>query len=232
MMIDPNTRYLLRRRMEVVPRAIRKHVPPGRTLEAGAGSGWMSLAVASMGHDVVALDNHESYFPFIRRQARRMKSNIELIEGDAMSLPFADCEFDVAMSVAVLEHLPDPRQGAAELRRVVRPGGHLVIGMPNWHSQYMILKKMEMWLGGEIDYNTRIHTAHSYISIREMFRPYGFKELCALPIAPFSIPPSLLKLLPGSRSIERLILMAERGLAGRLAWLGQHVLFIFQRRVD
>ena len=53
-MIDPNTRYLLRRRMEVVPRAIRRHVPPGRTLEAGAGSGWMSLAVASMGHDVVA----------------------------------------------------------------------------------------------------------------------------------------------------------------------------------
>jgi SAM-dependent methyltransferase len=161
-----------------------------------------------------------------------MKSNVELIEGDAMSLPFADNEFDVAMSVAVLEHLPDPRQGAAELRRVVRPGGHLVIGMPNWHSQYMLLKKMEMWLGGEIDYNTRIHTAHSYISIREMFRPYGFKELCALPIAPFSIPPSLLKLLPGSHRIERLILMAERGLGSRLAWLGQHVLFIFQKRVD
>ena len=231
-MIDPNTRYLLRRRMEVVPPAIRKHIPPGRTLEAGAGSGWMSLAVASMGHDVVALDNHQRYFPFIRRQARRMNCKLQLIKGDAMSLPYADGEFDVAMSVAVLEHLPDPRQGAAELRRVVRPGGHLVIGMPNWHSQYMILKKMEMWLGGEIDYNTRIHTAHSYISIREMFRPYAFEELCALPIAPFSIPPSLLKLLPGSHSIERLILMAERGLGGRLAWLGQHVLFIFQRRVD
>lgn len=54
-------------------------------------------------------------------RAAQLKTHI--VAGDAQKLPFADASFDAVVSTSVFEHLPDPAQAAAEVARVLRPGG-------------------------------------------------------------------------------------------------------------
>ena len=55
-------------------------------------------------------------------------ANLEPRQGDARALPYADGTFDVAFMVAVLGEVPDQDAASRELRRVVKPGGRLVVG--------------------------------------------------------------------------------------------------------
>ena len=63
---------------------------------------------------------------------------------DAASLPFPDDDFDLAISIEVFEHLFEPHRAAAEIRRVLRPGGRLVASTPN--SLYWRLR-LDLLLG-------------------------------------------------------------------------------------
>jgi ubiquinone/menaquinone biosynthesis C-methylase UbiE len=51
--------------------------------------------------------------------------------GDVHQLDFADGTFDYLLAAEVLEHLPDPRRALQELRRVVKPGGYLIVSVPH-----------------------------------------------------------------------------------------------------
>jgi SAM-dependent methyltransferase len=53
-------------------------------------------------------------------------------QGDALSLPFADGEFDRVVAAEVLEHIPDDTAAIAELARVLRPGGTIAVTVPRW----------------------------------------------------------------------------------------------------
>ena len=53
-------------------------------------------------------------------------------EGDALSLPFADGEFDRVVAAEVLEHIPADIQAIHELVRVLRPGGTMAVTVPRW----------------------------------------------------------------------------------------------------
>lgn len=64
----------------------------------------------------------------------------------AESLPFRNDAFDSASAVHVLEHLPDDRKAASEVARVVRPGGHVFIGVPNsFDSMPAVLRPVYRW---------------------------------------------------------------------------------------
>jgi SAM-dependent methyltransferase len=63
--------------------------------------------------------------------ARRRLPAGEFVVGDAQALPFADETFERVTCLGSLEHFPDPGKGAAELRRVLRPGGRAVVFLPN-----------------------------------------------------------------------------------------------------
>ncbi len=56
-----------------------------------------------------------------------------VVRSDAEALPFASQSFDVIVSFGLLHHLPDPQRGAAEIRRVLRPGGLVVASEPSTH---------------------------------------------------------------------------------------------------
>jgi SAM-dependent methyltransferase len=56
----------------------------------------------------------------------------DIKQGDALSLPFADAEFDRVVASEVLEHIPADTDAIAELARVLRPGGTMAVTVPRW----------------------------------------------------------------------------------------------------
>ncbi len=109
-----------------------------RVLELGCGLGHDGLEMLSAGLKVAATD----IAPGSLAEARRLHcengfgdDSTHLLV-DAESLPFADGVFDGVLLVAALHHLPDPARALAEARRVLKPGGLLVLGTEpnNWQG--------------------------------------------------------------------------------------------------
>ena len=77
--------------------------------------------------EVVAVDIVPDFLEEGRKRASADAANVEFVEGDAMALPFGEAEFDLAGSLKTLHHLPRPELAVAELARVTRPGGLLLV---------------------------------------------------------------------------------------------------------
>lgn len=95
-----------------------------RILDLGCGTGAMSARLRRFG-TVVSADFSPLALDFCRRRGLT-----RLCAADAMRLPFASGSFDAVVALDVMEHLPDDAACAAEIRRVLRPGGHLVATVP------------------------------------------------------------------------------------------------------
>jgi ubiquinone/menaquinone biosynthesis C-methylase UbiE len=105
---------------------------PGETvLEVGPGTGYYTLSIA---HELAGGTLHiadvqrEMLDHTMGRAGEAEIGNIEPREADARRLPYVDASFDAAFLVAVLGEIPDQDAALRELRRVLRPGGRLVVG--------------------------------------------------------------------------------------------------------
>jgi ubiquinone/menaquinone biosynthesis C-methylase UbiE len=99
-----------------------------RVLDAGCGAGHTALAFAAQGASVVAVDLTAAMLEQGRRlAAERGLTGVEFRLGDVEQLPFADGEFDLVVSRYSAHHWPHPQQALAEFRRVLRPGGRLLL---------------------------------------------------------------------------------------------------------
>jgi SAM-dependent methyltransferase len=96
-----------------------------RVLDVGCGRGDLCAAAAARGADVVGVDLAEGMLA----AAREAHPDLALRRADAEDLPFADASFDAVLAAFVVNHLPHPERGAAELRRVVAPGGRVAVAM-------------------------------------------------------------------------------------------------------
>jgi SAM-dependent methyltransferase len=101
-----------------------------KVLDVAAGNGNATLAAARRGCDVIASDYVGELLEGARRRAEAEGLAIATRVADAEDLPFEDGAFDAALSTFGVMFVPDPERAAAELLRVVRPGG--VIGLANW----------------------------------------------------------------------------------------------------
>jgi 2-polyprenyl-3-methyl-5-hydroxy-6-metoxy-1,4-benzoquinol methylase len=100
------------------------------TLDAGCGTGYGLEILAEAG--TVALTGIDlSEEALVAAQVRAERSGAQLAQGDLQDLEFPDDSFDVVVCFETIEHLESPELGIAELRRVVRPGGTLLISSPN-----------------------------------------------------------------------------------------------------
>lgn len=100
---------------------------PPRALDAGCGSGFMSLILAELGCEVTAVDFSEDMLAEAARNAARADAaNIEFQQADVQLLAFDEGAFDFAVSRNVLWVLPDAAAAYACMLRSLRPGGVLV----------------------------------------------------------------------------------------------------------
>jgi ubiquinone/menaquinone biosynthesis C-methylase UbiE len=106
--------------------------PGERILEIGPGTGLQSLHVAPQlgaGGELAIVDVQQQMLDHVMaRAARRSIGTISPHLASAEALPFPDGHFDAAYLVTVLGEIPRPAAALAELRRVLKPGGRLVIG--------------------------------------------------------------------------------------------------------
>ncbi len=103
--------------------------PDERILDAGCGTGTYALAIAQAGYQVVGVDGAAGMLvraTIKQRAAPDLPVTFILADLDA-PLPFPDASFDHAIAVSVLQALAQPARTLGELRRVLRPGGMLVV---------------------------------------------------------------------------------------------------------
>ena len=110
--------------------------PGERVLDIAAGSGNAAIPAALAGGNVLATDLTPELLETGRRHAAAANVEVTWQEADAEALPYADGEFDVAMSCVGIMFAPHHQTSADELVRVVRSGGR--IGLGNWTPEGFI----------------------------------------------------------------------------------------------
>ncbi len=113
--------------------------PGERVLEVGPGTGYYALHTARWlqpGGTLDLLDLQQEMLDHVMRRARELGiENVAATRGDAQALPYTDDSFDAAYLTVVLGEVPDQDAALRELRRVLKPGGRLVVGevFPDFH---------------------------------------------------------------------------------------------------
>lgn len=110
--------------------------PDEKVIDVAAGSGNTSLAAARRFAKVTSTDYVPALLEKGRVRAAAEELPMEFREADAEALPFADGQFDVALSSFGVMFAPDHRRAASELLRVVRDGGR--IGLASWTPEGFI----------------------------------------------------------------------------------------------
>lgn len=118
-------------------KVILTHAPqqqvPLNVLDVGTGPGFFAILMALAGHRVTAIDATPNMLQEAKRNAQRYKVNIEFVQHDVHTLPFADHRFDLVLSRNVTWNLKSPEQAYAEWYRVLKPQGRLLNFDANWY---------------------------------------------------------------------------------------------------
>ena len=102
--------------------------PGVRVLDVACGPGFLTLAFAARGAEAVGLDATRELLALAREEAeRRAQGRVRFVSGRAEATGFDDASFDVVSCRAAFHHFPEPARVLAEMRRVARPGGRLLV---------------------------------------------------------------------------------------------------------
>ena len=144
--------------------------PGERVLDLGCGAGRHAFEMYRRGADVIAFDQDADELAAVRDMFAAMRAageapagaEADTLEGDALSLPFADGEFDRVVAAEILEHIPADVQAIDELARVLRPGGTVAVTVPRWLPEVICWRLSDDYHdipGGHI----RIYTAKELV---------------------------------------------------------------------
>jgi SAM-dependent methyltransferase len=114
--------------------------PSSKVIDVGCGAGRHAFEAYRRGVDVTAFDHDESELRSVAAILRAMAEKGEapaaasatVVLGDALNMPYADETFDCVIASEILEHIPHDDVAIAELVRVLKVGGTLVISVPRW----------------------------------------------------------------------------------------------------
>lgn len=149
-----------------------------RILVDGCGVGMYVRALQPYAHAVAGIDIEAEHLEIAQQNAPGAEISLAMCE----HLPYADDSFDLVLSHEVLEHVQDDRQAAAEMARVLKPGGRAVIFAPNrlypfethgiyWKGRYHfgnipLVNYLPDALRNQLAPHVRVYTARS---LRQLF---------------------------------------------------------------
>jgi ArsR family transcriptional regulator len=140
--------------------------------DLGCGTGQMSAAFAPFVHQVIAVDASAAMLQAARKRLEQF-GNVELRLGDIESLPIEEGRLDAATLALVLHHLPAPQHALAEVARVLKPGGRLLVVDMLPHDRESYRQQMgHVWLGFSEEH------------VRRLLDESGFRDVRIVPLSP------------------------------------------------
>jgi len=130
--------------------------PDATVGDLGCGTGQVSGAVAPFVARVIGVDSSAAMLQAARRRLHGIQ-NVDLRRGDIEALPIDDARLDIATVMLVLHHVPEPSRALADVARVLKPGGRLVVVdmLPHDHEGYR-QQMGHVWLGFAEEHTARL----------------------------------------------------------------------------
>jgi ubiquinone/menaquinone biosynthesis C-methylase UbiE/DNA-binding transcriptional ArsR family regulator len=139
--------------------------------DLGCGTGQVSAAVAPYVDRVIAVDESAAMLQAARKRLSGL-DNIELRRGELEALPIDDGRLDAATLMLVLHHVPEPERALADVARVLKPGGRVLIVDMVPHDREQYRQQMgHVWLGFSDDYVRRMLSDAGFGAIRVVVLP-------------------------------------------------------------
>lgn len=134
-------------------------VSPGHALDAACGTGRHTALLLARGHQVLGVDSSQAMLA----QARSKHPGAEFRLGELTSLPIASESMDVVTCGLALTHLADPSPAIAELARVVKPGGRVLIS--DAHPSFVLIQGQALFphQGGLAYIRNHVHLHSAYL---------------------------------------------------------------------
>lgn len=217
----------------------------GRLLEVGAGAGLATVALARRVGAVTALDSSAAMVEQLRSAvgAADVGDRVRVAQADVEALPLASASQDAVLALGVLPWLGDPEKALAEMRRVLRPGGHLVVsgdnlGRLHWRLDPLLSPGLQrprravrsaLAARGAVPRRTEDTdpVLHDLAGLRRLVEAAGFELVASsgLGFGPFSLlGRTVLPDRVGRAVDERLQRQADRGSARLAGLAAQHLL--------
>jgi SAM-dependent methyltransferase len=116
-------------------------------VEVGAGSGRDSVALKEAGAEVIVFDYVKESLEKIKQVTSSHGVDLMCVCADATRSPFADESVDIVFHQGLLEHFRDPLQLLDENRRILKPGGALLVDVPQRYHPYTLVKHVYILFG-------------------------------------------------------------------------------------
>ncbi|MHB9111518.1 MAG: class I SAM-dependent methyltransferase [Thermoleophilia bacterium] len=145
-------------------------------LEVGAGRGADSIYLAQHGARAHVLDYSPEALGISDKLAQQAGVNVELVQADALNIPFPDETFDLIFHQGFLEHFREPGLILAEQYRVLKQGGYILVDVPQKYCLYTVRKQIAIkrgtWFAGwETQFGPR--------ELEKLLRQAGFNVIAS-----------------------------------------------------
>ncbi len=153
-------------------RLVLKYINKGKILDIGCGTGELLKKFKNNGWDAIGIEPDSD-----AREFAKTKNKIEVFDLNELE-KFGDKKFDVISMWHVLEHVPNPNQRIDIIKKILKPGGIIIIAVPNIESKDFLHYK-KFWAGLDVPR----HLYHfSSKSISNLIRKYNLKIIEEVPM--------------------------------------------------
>jgi SAM-dependent methyltransferase len=133
--------------LDAIVRTLGDDLHQKQILEVGCGKAKESLELSKRGASVTGVDTSPNAIGLLQEHIVQSSSSMVAILCDGRSLPFPEGQFDLVFSQGVIEHFDDPLPLLLEQFRVLKPGGSVIVEVPNRYNVYTLYKQVLMAIG-------------------------------------------------------------------------------------
>ncbi|MBI5888355.1 MAG: class I SAM-dependent methyltransferase [Deltaproteobacteria bacterium] len=114
-----------------------------KALDEGCGTGIYTIELARRGAVSTGVDSSKEMLDLAGAKARKEGLTVEFVSADALMLPFPDGCFDMVLSAGMLCFIREREKALQEMRRVLKPGGKLIVGVLNKWSPWAAFRRIK-----------------------------------------------------------------------------------------